>query len=227
MPSTIWKSFLPWPSRTFFERPGLFQQAQPELYLILAKLFKQDPVTLYASRPSTETFISLKSTLKFSRPQTALMCLIRIPNEIILQGSRRAVLASSPKCFGLRIINGQLLSKSILRLLPARRLLTVKRGVSFISFYRGGVQTNVVRLIGKFKQKFLSIGGKFEVLDASERSLCMLKGKWTSWDFRVRESNDGKEFATGYEKVEWFGQRTISHLPIIMFCRSVQRCACR
>lgn len=35
----------------FFERPGLFQQAQPELYLILAKLFKQDPLKLYASRP--------------------------------------------------------------------------------------------------------------------------------------------------------------------------------
>lgn len=35
----------------FFERPGLFQQVQPELYLILAKLFKQDPIKLYASRP--------------------------------------------------------------------------------------------------------------------------------------------------------------------------------
>jgi MtfA peptidase len=35
----------------FFERPGLFQQAQPELYVILAKLFKQDPIKLYASRP--------------------------------------------------------------------------------------------------------------------------------------------------------------------------------
>ncbi len=35
----------------FFERPGLFQHAQPELYLILAKLFKQDPIKLYASRP--------------------------------------------------------------------------------------------------------------------------------------------------------------------------------
>lgn len=35
----------------FFERPGPFQQAQPELYLILAKLFKQDPIKLYASHP--------------------------------------------------------------------------------------------------------------------------------------------------------------------------------
>jgi MtfA peptidase len=35
----------------FFERPGPFQQEQPELYVILAKLFKQDPLKLYASRP--------------------------------------------------------------------------------------------------------------------------------------------------------------------------------
>ncbi len=35
----------------FFERPALFQQAQPELYLILVRLFKQDPVKLYAFRP--------------------------------------------------------------------------------------------------------------------------------------------------------------------------------
>jgi Mlc titration factor MtfA (ptsG expression regulator) len=42
----------------FFERPGLFQQAQPELYLILAKLFKQDPIKLYASRPQQKPLFS-------------------------------------------------------------------------------------------------------------------------------------------------------------------------
>jgi len=72
-------------------------------------------------------------------------------------------------------------------------ILTVKRGVSF---FVSNVQVLDGRnqLIGKFKQKFFSIGGKFEVLDASERSLCMLKGKWTSWEFKFI-SNDGKEFA--------------------------------
>jgi len=35
----------------FFERPALFKQAQPELYIILAQLFKQDPIKLYASHP--------------------------------------------------------------------------------------------------------------------------------------------------------------------------------
>jgi uncharacterized protein YxjI len=50
-------------------------------------------------------------------------------------------------------------------------------------------------VVGKFKQQFLSIGGNFAVLDASERPLCILKGKWTSWDFKFI-SNDGKEFAS-------------------------------
>jgi len=51
----------------------------------------------------------------------------------------------------------------------------------------------------------LSIGGKFEVLDASERPLCMLKGKWTSWDFKF-VSNDNKEFASVTKKWAGFGK---------------------
>jgi MtfA peptidase len=35
----------------FFERPQPFQEAQPQLYSILAKLFQQDPITLYAPDP--------------------------------------------------------------------------------------------------------------------------------------------------------------------------------
>jgi uncharacterized protein YxjI len=82
-----------------------------------------------------------------------------------------------------------------------QHILTVKRGISlFLSTVEVLDEKNTV--IGKFKQKFLSIGGKFEVLDASERPLCMLKGKWTSWDFKF-VSNDGKEFATVTKK--WSG----------------------
>ncbi len=82
-----------------------------------------------------------------------------------------------------------------------QKILTVRRGVSFflstveVLDERGAV-------IGKFKQKFFSIGGKFEVLDASERPLCMLKGSWTSWDFRF-VSADNKEFALVTKK--WSG----------------------
>lgn len=84
------------------------------------------------------------------------------------------------------------------------KILTVKRGISiFLSTVE--VLDERDQLIGKFKQKFFSIGGKFEVLDASERSLCMLKGKWTSWDFKF-VSNDNKEFAMVTKKWSGFGK---------------------
>jgi len=83
----------------------------------------------------------------------------------------------------------------------SQTLITVRRDVSiFLSNVEVLDERN--QLIGKFKQKLFSIGGKFQVLDASERPLCMLKGKWTSWDFRF-VSNDGKEFATVTKK--WSG----------------------
>jgi uncharacterized protein YxjI len=63
------------------------------------------------------------------------------------------------------------------------RVLSIKRGVSvFISTVQ--VFDEDDRPIGKFKQKFFSIGGKFDVIDNEERVLCTLKGKWTSWDFK-------------------------------------------
>jgi uncharacterized protein YxjI len=80
-------------------------------------------------------------------------------------------------------------------------ILTVKRGVSFI-LSRVDVLDERQQLIGQFKQKFFSIGGKFEVLDPSGRSLCMLKGSWMSWDFRF-VSHDDKEIATVTKK--WSG----------------------
>lgn len=63
------------------------------------------------------------------------------------------------------------------------KVLTVKRGVSFFLSNVEVFDENE-KLIGRFKQKFFSIGGKFDIIDANERILCTLKGKWTSWDFR-------------------------------------------
>ncbi|MHC5066996.1 MAG: phospholipid scramblase-related protein [Planctomycetota bacterium] len=40
------------------------------------------------------------------------------------------------------------------------------------------------RGIGGFQQRLLSIGGKFAVVDEDDHEQCMLKGKWTGWDFR-------------------------------------------
>jgi len=63
------------------------------------------------------------------------------------------------------------------------KVLSVKRGLSlFISNVE--VFDENEQLVGRFKQKFFSIGGKFNVFDANENHLCTLKGKWTSWDFK-------------------------------------------
>ncbi|MBB6459130.1 phospholipid scramblase-related protein [Flammeovirga kamogawensis] len=72
------------------------------------------------------------------------------------------------------------------------KILTVKRGISiFLSDVE--VFDEHDQLVGTFKQKLFSIGGKFEVIDPNGVSLCMLKGKWTSWDFRFVK--DDFEFA--------------------------------
>lgn len=84
------------------------------------------------------------------------------------------------------------------------KILQVRRGTSFI-LSKVEVLDEKGIVIGKFKQKLFSIGGKFEVLDASERPLCMLKGHWTSWDFKF-VSHDGKEFANVTKKWAGFGK---------------------
>lgn len=84
------------------------------------------------------------------------------------------------------------------------KLLTVKRGVSFI-LSKVEVFDGKDQLIGRFKQKFFSIGGKFEVVDANDRPLCMLKGTWISWDFSF-VSADNKEFAKVSKKWSGFGK---------------------
>jgi uncharacterized protein YxjI len=62
------------------------------------------------------------------------------------------------------------------------KVLSVKRGISvFLSKVEVFDENN--QLVGMFKQKLFSIGGKFDVLDANGNVLCSLKGKWTSWDF--------------------------------------------
>ncbi len=64
-----------------------------------------------------------------------------------------------------------------------QKVLSIKRGVSIVLSTVEVFDENE-KLVGKFKQKFFSIGGKFDVLDANDNVLCRLKGKWTSWDFK-------------------------------------------
>ncbi|BDD01155.1 phospholipid scramblase-related protein [Persicobacter psychrovividus] len=73
-----------------------------------------------------------------------------------------------------------------------RKILTIKRGISiFLSHVE--VFDEKDQLIGYFKQKFFSIGGKFNLYNPQGEELCQLKGKWTSWDFRFVHGE--KEFA--------------------------------
>jgi uncharacterized protein YxjI len=70
-----------------------------------------------------------------------------------------------------------------IRMPGGQTLLRVRRGVAlFLSTVR--VEDERGTHIGGFKQKLFSIGGRFEILDADDRPLCTLKGKWTGWDFR-------------------------------------------
>ena len=66
-------------------------------------------------------------------------------------------------------------------------LISVKRGVTFFRSVVDVLDASGNR-IGYFKQKLLSIGGKFELYTDSDEYLCTLKGKWTSWEFSfIRE----------------------------------------
>lgn len=83
------------------------------------------------------------------------------------------------------------------------QLIKVKRGVSiFLSTV--DVFDEKDNLIGKFKQQFFSIGGKFNILDMNDKVVCTLKGKWTSWDFKFVK--EGHEFAHVSKKWAGFGK---------------------
>ena len=61
-------------------------------------------------------------------------------------------------------------------------VMGVSRGVAmFLS--RVSVRDERDQIVGGFKQKLLSIGGKFDVLDESDQPVCTLRGKWTGWQF--------------------------------------------
>jgi uncharacterized protein YxjI len=62
-------------------------------------------------------------------------------------------------------------------------VVRVTRGVSFfVSDVK--VLDEHDRVVGGFKQKFFSLGGRFAVLDAQDQPVCTLQGNWTGWDFK-------------------------------------------
>ncbi|WP_394776221.1 LURP-one-related/scramblase family protein [Flavobacterium sp.] len=80
------------------------------------------------------------------------------------------------------------------------KIISVKRG---IAWFRSTVTVfdEKDRLLGTFKQKLFSIGGKFEILDKNEKSAATLQGKWTGWDFKF--SHENKQLAQVSKK--WAG----------------------
>ncbi|CAN5353056.1 phospholipid scramblase-related protein [soil metagenome] len=80
------------------------------------------------------------------------------------------------------------------------KVLTVKRGVSIFLSTVDVLDENDM-LVGRFKQKFFSIGGKFNVLNPQDEVISQLKGKWTSWEFKF--VNNDVEYAMVSKK--WAG----------------------
>ena len=88
-----------------------------------------------------------------------------------------------------------------------QKVLSIKRGFSmFVS--KVEVFDENDQLVGLFKQKFLSIGGKFDVLDAQENHVCTLQGKWTSWDFRFMRGE--QELASVSKKWAGLGKELLT-----------------
>jgi uncharacterized protein YxjI len=80
------------------------------------------------------------------------------------------------------------------------RIVRITRGISiFLSDVKVWDENN--NLIGGFKQQLFSIGGAFSVVDANEKIICQLKGKWTGWDFKFLDGD--KELA--HVSKQWNG----------------------
>jgi uncharacterized protein YxjI len=69
-----------------------------------------------------------------------------------------------------------------------QRILNVKRGVTIFRSVVEVFDENDT-LVGRFRQRMLSIGGKFDILDENDVVLCTLQGKWTSWEFSFMKDN--------------------------------------
>lgn len=70
-------------------------------------------------------------------------------------------------------------------------LLTIERGLTLL---RSRVRVLDARgeLIGTFRQRLLSLGGRFELFDAEDRKVADLKGNWVGWNFDFVAENGAK-----------------------------------
>jgi len=82
-----------------------------------------------------------------------------------------------------------------------QQVVRITRGFALLRSKVNVLDENNQR-IGGFRQKLLSVGGAFTVMDDMDRPVCTLKGKWTGWDFRFLDL-DGAELAHVTKK--WAG----------------------
>jgi len=68
------------------------------------------------------------------------------------------------------------------------KVLRIKRGISILLSEVDVLDEND-KVVGHFKQKLFSIGGKFDVLDSQGKPVCTLQGNWINWDFRFVQGN--------------------------------------
>lgn len=80
------------------------------------------------------------------------------------------------------------------------KVLSIRRGISLLLSDVEVLDEND-KVVGHFKQKLFSVGGRFDVLDVHGRPVCTLQGKWTTWDFRFMRGNT--ELASVSKK--WMG----------------------
>jgi len=73
-----------------------------------------------------------------------------------------------------------------IRAADGQPIVRIHRGVS-IFLSKVSVSDHNNQVIGGFKQKFFSIGGKFDVLNQNDQPICRLKGKMLGWDFRFMD----------------------------------------
>ena len=81
--------------------------------------------------------------------------------------------------------------------------LSVLRLTRGVSLFRSTVQVfdGNAMLVGKFRQKLLSLGGKLDVLDANDQVVCTVQGKLTSFDYKFLRN--GEQIALVTKK--WMG----------------------
>jgi uncharacterized protein YxjI len=80
-------------------------------------------------------------------------------------------------------------------------LVRVTRGISVL-LSKVKVLDENNQPLGGFNQKLFSIGGAFTVVDEQDQPMCMLKGKWSGWDFHFT-TPDGAQLA--HVTKQWAG----------------------